>query len=77
MDMLKRGDKGALNQILHLSEMMNVERAEYKETALIQMKRAKIKVRDYAGDCNCRYHRWQGKTLHRQVPLGWLPLEKT
>ena len=61
MDMKKRGRQGALNQILHLGEMLNTERASYKEEALKQLKTVGTKVRDYAGDCNCKYHQWQGR----------------
>ena len=60
MDMKKRGQEGALNAVLHLGEMMNCECSEYKKEALRQLKKSKIAVRDYVGDCNCMYHDWKG-----------------
>ena len=69
MDMLKRGKYGGLNEVLHLGEMLNHERPDYKRMALKQMKQAKISVGDYAGDCNCQYHQWKGELFNGRCLL--------
>ena len=61
VDMFKRKKRvGPMNEVLHLGEMLNCERDEYKRAALVSLKKSKVSIRDYAGDCNCRYHKWQG-----------------